>query len=206
MTDARLAGRILEAAEGLGVPITHPQAAALERYALLLEKWNERINLTALPLQGWSEPALVRLLLEPLAASKFVADSVADWLDIGSGGGSPAIPLKVVRPDLRLTMVESRARKAAFLREVCRSLNLVSCAVHNGRAEDLSVSNRDSADLVTDRAVRLDEQMVAAVSQLLRPAGRLLVFATEAPSAARLSLLATHQLVGQSVLFLYRRD
>jgi 16S rRNA (guanine527-N7)-methyltransferase len=124
----RLAGRASE----FGLTLSQPQLAQLEAYVRLLERWNTRINLTALHLHPLSDHALDRLLLEPLVAAKHVADSAISWIDLGSGGGSPAIPLKILRPRLRLTMVESVGKKAAFLREAVRTLALADVDVELG--------------------------------------------------------------------------
>ena len=80
------------------------------------------MNLTALPLDPPTDETFDRLLIEPLAASRQVrADMASVWFDLGSGGGRPAIPLKIARQQLRLTMIESKERKSAFLREAARS-------------------------------------------------------------------------------------
>jgi 16S rRNA (guanine527-N7)-methyltransferase len=86
------------------------------------------------------------------------------------------VPLKIFRPDLELVMVESRARKTAFLREAARLLELPSVIVLTQRAEDLPTSVEGTADLVTIRAVRPDQTLLVAIARLLRPTGRLLTF------------------------------
>jgi len=100
------------------------------------------------------------------------------WLDLGSGGGSPAIPLKVVRSKLKLTMVESKVRKAAFLREAIRTMNLSDAAVENTRMESLGSTStwRSSAWLITVRAIRAEPKLFALAAELLASNGRLLLF------------------------------
>ena len=88
----------------------------------MLSRWNQKINLTSL---DDPDEAIDRLMLEPLAAVRFVPAGVSAMMDIGSGGGSPAIPMKLVSPKVALTMVEVKARKSAFLREATRHLKLV---------------------------------------------------------------------------------
>ena len=117
------------------VVVVPETATALEEYFGLLDRWNAKINLTALPLRPPTDETFDRLFVEPLAAARFLPDESAMWLDLGSGGGSPAIPLNVVRPRLKLTMVESKVRKAAFLREAVRVLKLGNAAVENSRIE-----------------------------------------------------------------------
>src|SRR6185312_5103916 len=100
-----------------------------------------------------------RLFIEPLAAARVIDDSWTPWVDVGSGGGSPAIPLKLVRPALNLTLVESKARKAAFLREVVRELGLTGASVETSRFEELASrpEAQASTGLLTLRAVRIDQ-------------------------------------------------
>jgi 16S rRNA (guanine527-N7)-methyltransferase len=147
----------------------------------LLTKWNATVNLTGFALDPPGDEALVRLLLEPLAAAPVVEDGPIDWVDLGSGGGSPAIPLKIVRPAARLTMVESKSRKVSFLREAARTLLLADVLVLERRFEDLIHQiPGGSADLVTTRAVRPDETLFAAAAHLLRSTGRLVLFSSPA--------------------------
>jgi 16S rRNA (guanine527-N7)-methyltransferase len=150
-----------------------------ELYFQLLAKWNRTINLTSLPLYPPTDEAIDRLLVEPIAASRH-AGSPDSIIDLGTGGGSPAIPfwlsIDVGRP--RLTMVESRSRKCAFLREAVRHHAIAQ--VIEQRFEDLLSANpelRNSADIVTVRAVRLDEPTRRLIGDLLKPQGRVFHFA-----------------------------
>ena len=113
--------RLLRRAQRTGLALPAELADGLTAYYELLSLWNRKINLTAL---DDPDQAIDRLLLEPLVASKHVAHQAPVVLDIGSGGGSPALPLKLAIPGMTLIMVESKARKAAFLREAVRLLKL----------------------------------------------------------------------------------
>ena len=97
------------------IPISSELADELETYYRLLAHWNNRINLTSLALEPPTAQTVDRLFIEPLIAASFVASHVAVWFDLGTGGGSPAIPMQLAHPAKRLIMVESRDRKAAFL-------------------------------------------------------------------------------------------
>jgi 16S rRNA (guanine(527)-N(7))-methyltransferase RsmG len=168
----------------------------LETYWRLLEHWSRTINLTALPLA--TDAAFDRLLVEPLCAGPLVPDTPLSWFDVGSGGGSPAVPLKIVRPQACLRMVESRSRKAAFLREVVRVVALPDAEVINNRFERLVASADLSADLITLRGVRLDDALVDSVSLALRAEGRLLWFDSARedarPLPSRFQVIVTKQL------------
>jgi len=164
------------------VTIPEPAFELLEQYLGLLEKWNQKINLTALQLTPPTNETLDRLFVEPLEAVSWLEDSPAQWFDLGSGGGSPAIPIKVAKPRLNLTMIEARSRKASFLREAARLLNLKETKVESVRYQQLTRDHgvRGSVDLVTARAVRIDEEFVELVASLLRTGGRLVLMSSEA--------------------------
>ena len=169
-----------EQARAAGISLELNQLASLEHYFRLLMQWNRTINLTGLPLSDFPDRTLNRLLVEPLQAAQLVEDAPLLWLDLGSGGGTPAIPLKIMRPQLRLTMVESKSRKSAFLNEVVRSLALTATDVLTIRIEELTRSVKAGhADLVTIRAVRIQEDLLQTVQVLLRPGGRLFLFGSE---------------------------
>jgi 16S rRNA (guanine527-N7)-methyltransferase len=196
VTEAALPVRIRRRATTAGLPLTGGQIEDLSAYCVLLERWNRRMNLTALPLRDFPDPSLDRLLLEPLGAARYLDASSGCWLDLGSGGGSPAIPIKLARPRLRLTMVESRSRKAAFLREVVRTLALTEAAVFEGRIEDLPEKWEGLVDLLTVRAVRADAPLMQTASAVLRRGGRLLVFGAPPSENRELRLRETVALPG----------
>ena len=108
----------------------------LEGYFRLLGAWNAKINLTALDLVREPDKAVDRLLIEPLVAARYLDRVSATAIDIGSGGGSPAIPMKLARPDVAFTLVEAKTRKCAFLREAGRQLG-VELRVETARYEVL---------------------------------------------------------------------
>jgi 16S rRNA (guanine527-N7)-methyltransferase len=145
-------------------------------YYELLRRWNARINLTALP-DG--DEAIDRLLVEPLVAARFLPEAIETLLDVGSGGGSPAIPMKLSVPAVRLWMVESKVRKCAFLREVVRELSLEEAYVETHRFEELVglPEFTETIDVVTIRAVRPDVRTLAAAQGFLRIGGEVFLFA-----------------------------
>jgi 16S rRNA (guanine527-N7)-methyltransferase len=141
------------------------------------------MNLTSLPLDPTSVPTINRLFIEPAVASALVEDTRLVAYDLGSGGGSPGIPLNVFRSELQLTMVESRERKCAFLREAVREVGL-DAAVLNTRFEDLQME--PETDLVVLRAVRLDGSLLAMLHSQLKQGARVMVFgAKETPPLFR---------------------
>jgi 16S rRNA (guanine527-N7)-methyltransferase len=175
-----LAERIELRARELSLPVSLELVQQLERYWELLAKWNRRVNLTALPLDSFPAHSIDRLLIEPLIAASAldVLSSRVVWLDFGSGGGSPAVPMKVAKPAVVLLMVEARSRKCAFLREVAQALALPEATVLCSRVEELADDRAHSADLVTIRAVKLDRRLASRASWALKPGGTLALFGT----------------------------
>jgi 16S rRNA (guanine527-N7)-methyltransferase len=167
--------QFLSRANEAGLAVSASVLDGCLRYLSLLTRWNGRMNLTALPLDPpIPDRTIDKLLIEPLCAADWFPASAATWLDLGSGGGSPAIPLRLACPSGSLFMVESRSRKCAFLREAVRQLDLPSTAVLMQRFEDLS--SPAGADLITLRAVRVDADLLTMIRKWLAPYGRLLVF------------------------------
>lgn len=166
--------RLLRRARKENVSLPGDLADALLAYLELLALWNRKINLTSL---DDPDAAIDRLILEPLIAAKHVPPEAA-VIDIGSGGGSPAIPLKLAVPKLRLWMVESKVRKSAFLREAIRQLDLRETFVETRRYEEmLSLpSMHESMDIVTIRAVRVETATLLGVQAFLKPEGQVLLF------------------------------
>jgi 16S rRNA (guanine527-N7)-methyltransferase len=189
--------------------------SGLEAYFALLGKWNEKVSLTSLRVADADDAAIDRLLIEPLLAAKYLPASSATIVDIGSGGGSPAVPLKLAAPGMALVMVESKSRKAAFLREVIRQLGLERTTVAAARFETLLARPEmtESAEVVTIRAVRVDSKTLVALQQFLKPGGAIFLLGT-AVSAAELGLPGgqlewegTHPLLPplNSALMIYRK-
>jgi 16S rRNA (guanine527-N7)-methyltransferase len=158
------------------LPALRPEAREqLVAYFDLLAKWNQRMNLTA---RVESDDSIDRLLIEPVIASRFLPRGEFRLLDVGSGGGSPAIPMKLMAPAMRLWMVEPKTRKSAFLREAVRQLGLSATVVEPQRVEDLLSSQEldDSMDVVSIRAVRVDPKLLQRVALLLKRGGELFLF------------------------------
>jgi 16S rRNA (guanine(527)-N(7))-methyltransferase RsmG len=188
----RVAQRISQRIVRAGYSVDIRLAQELESYIGLLTKWNRRINLTALSLDPLSDQAVDRLVVEPIGARRYVLPTDRLVVDVGSGGGSPAIPFKLASPQLRLVMVEAKTRKSAFLREAIRELHLDGDEVSNSSLEEL-LSRPDlleTADLVTIRAVRADDRLWSTVAGLMRPGARVFWFGSLDASSHAGPLLA----------------
>jgi 16S rRNA (guanine527-N7)-methyltransferase len=162
-----------ERAARAGLTVAGDLKRPLLVYYDLLVRWNRKINLTAL-----TDPAAAidRLLLEPVSAAAHLPSSTP-MADLGSGGGSPAIPLALALKAPRLLMVESRSRKAAFLREAGREVGLTAI-VEAMRFEELAAAHTQDAcaGLVTMRAVSPDRTSLSLAIQLSKTAGTVAIF------------------------------
>jgi 16S rRNA (guanine527-N7)-methyltransferase len=191
--------RLARRAAKAGVFIETGVSDRLLAYYELLSRWNRKINLTAL-----DEPdaAIDRLLLEPVVAARQVPPTATALMDVGSGGGSPAIPLKLAIPRLALTMVEVKERKSAFLREAIRHLELENTSVETTRFEGLLARPElhESFDVLSLRAVRVESESLTTLQAFVKPGGVLFLFrgpgGPDAPNLLPpLEWVATHPLV-----------
>ena len=171
--------RLSRRAKAADVPVSIDLAEKLGTYYQLLTKWNAKINLTAFRLTPEGDDAAIdRLLIEPVAAARYVPDNARTLLDAGSGGGSPAIPLKLSSRNLSLRMVEVKTRKAVFLREAVRELGLRDVEVETARFEELlpRAELHESIDLISIRAVRVEMRTLNTLQAFLRPGGKIMLF------------------------------
>lgn len=178
MPQAELPSRIVERASIADLSVSNELAESLALYLETLRRWNRRINLTALALNPVSDAALDRLVVEPLVAARHIRPTDRIALDIGSGGGSPALPIKLAAPWLTIVLVEARARKAAFLREAARALALDGVRVETERfGQSLAFADLCGAvDVVTVRGVRIDADLFRGIREVIHSRGRLFWF------------------------------
>jgi 16S rRNA (guanine527-N7)-methyltransferase len=158
--------------------------ASVQTHLDLLVRWNQRTNLTAL---RTPQEMVTRHFGESLFAARqlFARDASDVVFDLGSGAGFPGLPMKYWAPALQLTAIESHGKKATFLREVGRALQLSGFTVLNERAEQVS----QQASVVTMRAVERFEHALAAAVRLCAPGGQLAILIGEAQQQLALSLL-----------------
>jgi 16S rRNA (guanine(527)-N(7))-methyltransferase RsmG len=137
-----------------GFPATENGVRALSSYRDLLETWNRKFNLTGST--EWA--ALAPLFEEAIWAAALYPDEASRHLDLGSGAGFPAVPLRILRPRMELDLVESRERRAVFLETVAGTLGLGAVRVRSERIG--SALARDPGarwDRVSWKAIRLDD-------------------------------------------------
>jgi 16S rRNA (guanine527-N7)-methyltransferase len=178
-------GRLARRARRVGLVLPAELAGQLEAYYRVLTIWNAKINLTGLDLSDAPPDAVDRLLIEPVVAAKHVPAGTTRMLDLGTGGGSPAIPLALAAACSGLSMVESKTRKSVFLREVVRTLGLVGAEVITARFEELLTRPdlHEAFDMVSVRAVRVEARMLQTLQAFVRPGGIVLLFRGSGTSA-----------------------
>lgn len=150
------------------VKLDEQRLSQTSTYINLILKWNSRVNLTAvrrpeeIVTRHFGESFFVAARLLPSAESQSV-------IDLGSGAGFPGIPLAMLAPQAQVTLIESNGKKATFLNEVVRALNLNNVTVFNQRGE----SYPGKAELVIMRAVEKFDSSLIVAARLMKPGGRL---------------------------------
>lgn len=143
---------LIAKAKEAGVKVTKAQAEKFQKYLELLLNWNEKINLTAI-----TDPSecVVKHFVDSLLFLKTVSPKQgAKIIDVGTGAGFPGIPIAIMRPDVKLTLLDSLNKRLVFLREVCKELDIEAEFVHKRAEEAGKIKGmRENYDIATARAV-----------------------------------------------------
>ncbi len=158
-----------EGAKRLGIDLTEAQVLAFISYLRELKRWNRRMNLTSIKEE---REIIIRHFLDSLTPADLLGKG---WkiLDVGSGAGFPGIPLKIARPDLIVTLIDSSRKKVVFQRHIIRLLALEGIEAIHGRVEGLPGSMSEAFDAVLSRAFTDLPRLAALSLPLLRPGGIL---------------------------------
>ena len=153
----------------LGLPTE--AAPALARYGELLLEKNQVMNLTAI-----TDPADVAALhfLDSAALLTLADFRGKSVIDVGTGAGFPGLPLRIVEPSIRLTLLDAQNKRVEFLREVCADLGLSDVACVHARAEEFTADHRETFDFVTSRAVAHLQVLAELCLPLVRVGGTFL--------------------------------
>jgi 16S rRNA (guanine527-N7)-methyltransferase len=164
----------------LGVVLSAVHLSQFDRFLAELQKWNRRINLTS---ANTIEEVITRHILDSLAGLAVLSDlpSGAAVADLGSGAGFPGLPIKIVRPDLDMTLIEPREKRAAFLTTVCALLKLQGLTVVEATlsAKHLPSDLEGRFRGVVMRAVTQPQEARVLATPLLTAGGRIVIWVSE---------------------------
>jgi len=191
-------GLLQETYNLLGIVLTSRQIAALERYQEELTDWNDRYNLTAI---HDPEKVSIKHFLDSMTCSLVMRGSRMERvIDIGTGAGFPGLPLKILYPNIQLTLVDSVGKKAAFCEHISHTLNLEGVKVLKARAEDIGhlPEHREQYDWAVGRAVAALPVLAEYLLPLVSVGGHMLALKGEtAPAEAHTTEHAAHLLGGR---------
>lgn len=164
---------LLRVATSWGLNLNQRQIEQFARYSAELRAWNARVNLTSITDE---HEIVTRHFLDSLRCALSWGEAPSSLIDIGSGAGFPGLPLKILRPELRVALVESVGKKAAFLRHIVAALDLHDVTVVAARAEVVGrdPQHREQYDVVTARAVAELATLAEYCLPLCRVGGRVL--------------------------------
>jgi 16S rRNA (guanine527-N7)-methyltransferase len=171
-----------------GLTLTDEQHGQLVRYLDLLSAANEKMNLTRITDRSAAE---VQHIGDALTVLPYLPKESHALVDVGSGGGVPGLPLAIVRPDARVTLIEATKKKAVFLRETAASLGLSNVTVVDARAEDAGRGElRETFHVAVARAVATMDWLAEWCLPLVKKGGKMLAMkgqkvADELPAAGR---------------------
>ena len=142
---------LAQKADELGVKLQEQALDKFEIYAGLLVEWNEKINLTAI-IQP--DEIVIKHFIDSLTVSPFLPKGEISLIDVGSGAGFPGVPLGIIRPDIKLTLLDSLNKRLVYLKELCAALGIPVTLIH-ARAEQAgrNESYREKFDVAVARAV-----------------------------------------------------
>ena len=143
--------KFIEELKKINIEINDKQLKQLERYYELLVEWNKKINLTNIIDK---EQVYLKHFYDSITLSRVIDLKKEQALcDIGTGAGFPGLVLKIIFPNLKITLVDSLNKRIEFLKEVIKELKLENIEVYHDRAEEFARKNREKFDIVTARAV-----------------------------------------------------
>jgi len=161
---------LVHEATNMGLVLTDENLLAFKSFAAELLKWNSKVNLTSITDEN---EIVIKHFIDCLHLAPHVLREDI-LLDIGSGGGLPVIPLKIVRPDTMMVSVDAVGKKINFQRHVIRLLGLKKIEALHARIEDLDKTHAGKFSLITSRAFTRLDNFVSLASPLLAADGRII--------------------------------
>ena len=155
-----------------GTNVSDLQDEQFDKYFSMLVETNKVLNLTAITEE---KEVLLKHFLDSILPNKFFS-KCASVVDVGSGAGFPSVPLKIIRPDLKICMVDSLNKRVNFLNEVINNLQLENIGAIHYRAEDFARKNRESFDYAVARAVAPLNTLVEYLLPLVKLGGHAIIY------------------------------
>ena len=142
---------LVKYAKKINININETQLEKFYSYMQLLLEWNKKINLTAITDEN---EIILKHFIDSLTISKHI-ESESYIIDVGTGAGFPGIPLKIIREDVKIVLLDSLNKRISFLNEIIKALNLENIEAIHGRAEEIAKNKkyREKFNIVTSRAV-----------------------------------------------------
>jgi 16S rRNA (guanine527-N7)-methyltransferase len=157
----------------LGLALSDAKSEQCIRYLAELIKWNRKINLTSITNE---RDVIIKHFLDSFSYCKgFAPRPDLKLLDLGSGAGFPALPIKVIFPEISVTLVESVRKKTSFLRHIVRTLHLCQVDIIDARAENLSDLHLYRYDVITARAFAGMIVVLRTGAKFLKPGGLMVL-------------------------------
>ena len=143
--------KFIEEIKKIGIEVNDEQLAQLEKYYELLVEWNKFMNLTGITEK---EEVYLKHFYDSLTIIKIIdLNKIETLCDIGTGAGFPGLVLKILFPNLKITLIDSLNKRINFLNNVINELELKDIEAIHARVEEYGISNREKYDIVTARAV-----------------------------------------------------
>ncbi len=177
---------LVTGARALGIELNRDSIEAFEVYLRELVRWNQKINLTAIRTE---REIVLKHFLDSLCVSPHLG-SISSLLDVGSGAGFPGIPLKVIHPNLKVTLIDSVRKKADFQRHVIRTLHLEGAETIHGRVQDKALlqTMEGRFDAVISRAFSSLQTFLTVAFPFLKQRGVAFAMKGSVPSEEALHL------------------
>lgn len=166
VSPAKLERQLLAGLEALGLTVSEQQISQLLAYLHMFAKWNAAYNLSAV---RDIEHMLTRHLLDSLSIVPFI-EGGKYWVDVGSGGGLPGLPLAILFPEKDITLLDSNGKKTRFLFQVKTELQLQSISVVQSRVENFQ--SEQGFDIIFSRAFASIKEMLTGCAHLVTTSGR----------------------------------